>query len=72
MEKEKNFDKLDLEKKIDHLSENKKINTKKIKKMKSIQLLVKWEENIKEYHGGTIASYITIAIQEKMKRDGIL
>jgi len=40
--------------------------------VKTIQLLVDWEEKIKYYHGGTISSYITIAIQEKMKRDGIL
>ncbi|HIP12374.1 MAG TPA: hypothetical protein EYG73_06615 [Arcobacter sp.] len=72
MAKEKNFDNLDLVIKTAHLSEKKKSSTNKKKKMKSIQLLVHWEENIKEYHGGTIASYITIAIQEKMKRDGIL
>jgi len=72
MAKEKNFDDLDLVMETAHLSEKKKSTTSKKKKMKTIQLLVDWEDTIKEYHGGTIASYITIAIQEKMKRDGIL
>lgn len=44
----------------------------KTKKVKTIQILVDWEEKIKAYHGGTISSYITMAIQEKMRRDGIL
>lgn len=42
------------------------------KKVKTIQILLDWEEKIKAYHGGTVTSYITMAIQEKMKRDGIL
>lgn len=42
------------------------------KKIKTIQILVDWEDKIKAYHGGTVTSYITMAIQEKMKRDGIL
>ena len=42
------------------------------KKIKTIQIRVDWEEKIKAYHGGTITSYITMAIQEKMRRDGIL
>ncbi len=45
---------------------------KKKKKIKTIQILTDWEDKIKKYHGGTISSYITIAIQEKMKKDGIL
>lgn len=72
MAKEKNFDELDLVMDTAHLSEKKKATTSKEKKIKTIQILVDWEDRIKEYHGGTIASYITIAIQEKMKRDGIL
>lgn len=44
----------------------------KKKKVKTIQILVDWEDRIKEYHGGTVTSYITMAIQEKMRRDGIL
>lgn len=50
-------------------------NTKpqnKKKKVKTIQILVDWEDKIKAYHGGTVTSYITMAIQEKMRRDGIL
>ncbi len=42
------------------------------KKVKTIQILIDWEDKIKAYHGGTVTSYITMAIQEKMKRDGIL
>ena len=55
-----------------NLIEKKKTSNNKKKKVKTIQILVDWEEKIKEYHGGTISSYITMAIQEKMKRDGIL
>lgn len=44
----------------------------KVKKIKTIQILVDWEEKIKAYHGGTISGYITMAIQEKMRRDGLL
>jgi len=55
-----------------NLRENNKVATNKTKKIKTIQILVDWEDKIKNYHGGTINSYITIAIQEKMKRDGIL
>jgi len=71
MAKEKKFDNLDLIIDSANLIEKKKTLNKK-KKVKTIQILVDWEEKIKEYHGGTISSYITIAIQEKMKRDGIL
>jgi len=72
MAKEKNFDNLDLVMDSANLTEKKKTSTNKKKKVKTIQILVDWEEKIKEYQGGTISSYITIAIQEKMKRDGIL
>ncbi|HIP20706.1 MAG TPA: hypothetical protein EYG70_06245 [Sulfurimonas sp.] len=56
------------------LQEKKKASgsSSKEKKIKTIQILVDWENKIKEYHGGTVNSYITMAIQEKMKRDGIL
>lgn len=47
-------------------------STSKKKKIKTIQILVDWEDKIKEYYGGTVAGYITTAIQEKMERDGIL
>ncbi len=72
MAKEKNFDNLDLVMDSATLTEKKKNSNNKKKKVKTIQILVDWEEKIKEYHGGTISSYITMAIQEKMKRDGIL
>jgi len=56
------------------LQEKKKASgsSSKEKKIKTIQILIDWENKIKEYHGGTVNSYITMAIQEKMKRDGIL
>jgi hypothetical protein len=56
------------------LQEKKKAtgSSSKKKKVKTIQILIDWENRIKEYHGGTVNSYITMAIQEKMKRDGIL
>jgi len=47
-------------------------STLKVKKIKTIQILIDWETKIKEYYGGTVAGYITTAIQEKMIRDGIL
>lgn len=72
MAKGKNFDNLDLVMNSAHLTESKKPSKNREKKVKTIQILVDWEERIKEYHGGTISSYITMAIQEKMKRDGIL
>ena len=56
-----------------NLQEKKKVkNTSKEKKIKTIQILIDWENKIKEYYGGTVAGYITTAIQEKMERDGIL
>jgi hypothetical protein len=56
------------------LQENKKAISKgkKDKKIKTINILVDWENKIKEYYGGTVSGYITTAIQEKMERDGIL
>jgi len=72
MAKEKKFDNLDLIINSAYLSETNKSTTNRDKKIKTIQILVDWEEKIKRYHGSTVASYITIAIQEKMKRDGIL
>jgi hypothetical protein len=52
-------------------SKQKKVSSKQ-KKVKTIQILVDWEDRIKNYYGGTVASYITQAIQEKMIKDGIL
>jgi len=72
MAKEKNFENLNLVMDSANLSEKKKTCNNKEKKVKTIQILIDWENKIKEYHGGTVSSYITIAIQEKMKRDGIL
>ena len=59
---------------VPHLQGNTKqeASKNKTKKVKTIQILVDWEEKIKAYHGGTIAGYITIAIQNQMKNDGIL
>ena len=41
-------------------------------KAKLIHIDEDWEKAIKAYQGGTVTSYIRIAIREKMKRDGIL
>lgn len=72
MAKEKNFDNLDAVMNSANLTEKKKPSTNKKKKIKTIQILTDWEDRIKGFHGGTIASYITMAIQEKMRKDGIL
>jgi len=72
MAKEKNFDNLDAVIESADLIENEKPKEQREKKRKTIMIFKDWERKIKEYHGGTIASYIHIAIQEKMKRDGIL
>lgn len=52
-------------------SEIKKISNKK-KKRKTIDIIIDWEDKIKAFHGGTVSSYITAAIQEKMIKDNIL
>ena len=52
--------------------DTKKQNSTIEKKRKIILIIKEWEQKIKEYHKGTVSSYIHIAIQEKMKRDGIL
>lgn len=54
------------------LKETQQKSTNKEKKVKTINLSVAWEDSIKEYFGGTVSGYITMAIQEQMKRDGIL
>ena len=46
--------------------------TKTDKKKKVISIPVDWEDKIKITYPGTISSYILMAIQEKMKREGIL
>lgn len=43
-----------------------------VKKKKLINIPIEWEEKIRAYHGGTLNAYITMAIQEKMKRDGLV
>ena len=42
------------------------------KKKKLIAIPVSWEEKIRQHFGGTVSSYITIAIQERMQKDGLL
>jgi hypothetical protein len=54
------------------LKETQHKSTNKEKKVKTINLSLAWEDSIKEYFGGTVSGYITMAIQEQMKRDGIL
>ena len=42
------------------------------KKKKIITIPVDWEDKIKTTYPGTISSYILMAIQEKMKREGLI
>ncbi|MFA5501918.1 MAG: hypothetical protein WC253_04690 [Sulfurovaceae bacterium] len=72
MARKQNLDFVDQAVKSANLKESNTASTNKEKKIKTIQILVDWEDKIKNYYGGTVASYITMAIQEKMKRDGIL
>lgn len=72
MARKENLDYVDQAIQSANLRENSKTITNKEKKIKTIQILLEWENKIKNYHGGTINSYITMAIQEKMKKDGIL
>ncbi len=72
MARKDNLDFVDQAVESANLQERSSTTKNKEKKIKTIQILVDWEEKIKAYHGGTISSYITIAIQEKMRRDGIL
>ncbi len=72
MARKQNLDFVDQAVKSANLKESNTASTNKEKKIKTIQILVDWEDKIKNYYGGTVASYITMAIQEKMKKDGIL
>lgn len=42
------------------------------KKKKLINIPIEWEDKIRAYYGGTVNSYITIALQERMQKDGLL
>lgn len=72
MARKQNLDFVDQAIKSAGLKETNTDTNNKVKKIKTIQILVDWEDKIKNYYGGTVASYITMAIQEKMKKDGIL
>ena len=74
MARKKNLDFVDEAVQSASLQESKKTTnkSKKDKKIKTINLLIDWENKIKDYYGGTVSGYITNAIQEKMERDGIL
>ncbi len=72
MARKENLDYVDQAIQSANLRENSKTIISKEKKIKTIQILIEWENKIKNYYGGTINSYITMSIQEKMKRDGIL
>ena len=54
------------------MNENVKNEKSFNKKKKLINLPVEWEDKIKAYYGGTINSYIMIAIQERMQKDGLI
>jgi hypothetical protein len=53
-------------------TKDKTTGTKSKAKAKLIHIDPEWEKAISEYQGGTVTSYIRLAIREKMKRDGIL
>lgn len=72
MARKDNLDFVDQAVESANLQEKTSASKDKKKKVKTIQIFVDWEDRIKEYHGGTVTSYITMAIQEKMRRDGIL
>ena len=72
MAKKDNLDFVDQAVESANLQEKGSRSKNKEKKIKTIQILVDWEEKIKAYHGGTVSGYITTAIQNQMKRDGIL
>jgi hypothetical protein len=74
MAKKANLEHLDAAMESANLKEDVKTTKKKStkRKVKTIQILVDWEEKIKEHHVGTVTSYITSAIQEKMQRDNLL
>lgn len=52
------------------MSENVQANNSKKKKVISISQ--DWEDKIKKHYKGTINSYITMAIYERMQKDGII
>jgi len=54
------------------MSENENTKTTFNKKKKLINIPVEWEEKIKAFHGGTVSAYITIALQERMQKDGLI
>ena len=72
MARKDNLDFVDQAVESANLQEKSNTPKNKEKKIKTIQILVDWEEKIKAYHGGTVAGYITTAIQNQMKNDGIL
>jgi len=65
------FDNIKKIKESASMKEQKK-DSKKDKKKKIITIPVEWENRIKENYPGTVSSYILMAIQEKMKREGII
>jgi hypothetical protein len=52
------------------MSENKTEN--KVMKKKLISISQDWEDKIKKHFAGTLNSYITMAIYERMQKDGII
>lgn len=82
MAKDKKIDKFDMLEGIDDVigaadmtSSNNSgdtVSPKKKKVRKEISLDVDLIETLKKHHTGTLASYIVIAVQEKMKRDGMI
>jgi len=54
------------------MRENETIKKSFHKKKKLINIPIEWEDKIKAFHGGTVSAYITIALQERMQKDGLI
>jgi hypothetical protein len=54
------------------MNENENIKKTFEKKKKLINIPIEWEDKIRAYHGGTVNAYITIALQERMQKDGLI
>lgn len=54
------------------MNENEGVKKAFNKKKKLINIPVEWEDKIRAYYGGTVNAYITIALQERMQKDGLI
>ena len=54
------------------MNENENVKKAFEKKKKLINIPIEWEDKIRAYYGGTVNAYITIALQERMQKDGLI